>query len=70
MEFISLPTDILFLPESMQGPTLHLVPCFLCLPSVTIPQSFIISHDLGTFEEHWSDIFKNISNLGLSSVFL
>ena len=46
-----------FVPESSADLTLHLVACFLSLPSVTDPQALIVFHDFDTFEEHWSDGF-------------
>ena len=48
--FHSLPTNVLFL---LQDPTWHLVACLLSfLLSVTVFQSFLVFHDLGSREEY------------------
>lgn len=71
MDFISLPTSVLFCPMN-QSRIPHCIQ-FSCLhifsQSVIVPWSLFVIQDCDTFEEYWKDIFQSVLQFDLSSVF-
>lgn len=65
---LSTDTFSLFESQSRMSPAflLYLLGLF---QFVTIPLWFLVFHDLDTFEEYWSGIYRSPLGLGLSGVF-
>lgn len=54
LNFTSFPTNAHFLSQDpVQVHTLHLGVVVSVLQSVTVPHTFLIFHDLKSFEEYW-----------------
>lgn len=73
LSVISLSTTGPFsVPKSSPGSHIHFL--FMSyvsvLPSVILSQSFLLFHNLTTFEEFWSDILENVPQFGVIWYFL